>query len=190
MYFKDKTIKSRVPKLFYKHSYGELKRNRPPRTAAPLKAGHIRPPSAHLSAYINTPRIIPLCNDKALRERRGKIYKLPWSFSWTSGRRPLKCRPFMATLAHKHLCTHTRYANPQKLFKEGPLTTSNQLLSPYAVALRLRYSNQHFYMHLMGPKMWSYPPFSFHHKSNWIFSSRLPNFEQNQSGRFMSMVPP
>jgi hypothetical protein len=25
-----------------------------------------------------------------------------------------------------------------KLFKEGPLTTSNQLLSPYTVALRLR----------------------------------------------------
>jgi hypothetical protein len=37
--------------------------------------------------------------------------------------------------------------------KEGPLTTSNQLLSPYTVALRLRQSNQHFYMHLMGPKM-------------------------------------
>jgi len=42
-----------------------------------------------------------------------------------------------------------------------------------------------------GPKnVKLYPHFSLCHKSNWIFSSRLPNFEQNQSGRFLSMVPP
>jgi len=43
-------------------------------------------------------------------------------------------------------------------FQEVLMTTSNQLLSPYTVALRLRQSNQLFYMHLMGPKMPSYPP--------------------------------
>jgi hypothetical protein len=43
-------------------------------------------------------------------------------------------------------------------------------------------------MHLMGPKMWSYLPFSLRHKSNWIFSCRLPKFEQNQSGRFLSLL--
>jgi hypothetical protein len=28
--------------------------------------------------------------------------------------------------------------------------------------------------------------FSLRHKSNWIFSSILPNFEQKLSGRFLS----
>jgi hypothetical protein len=31
-------------------------------------------------------------------------------------------------------------------------------------------------------------PFSLHHKFNWIFSFGLPSFEQNQSGRLLSMA--
>jgi hypothetical protein len=55
---------------------------------------------------------------------------------------------------YKHAAGKTSKINyPLNYVKEGPLTTSNQLLSPYTVALRLRWSNQHFYMHLMGPKM-------------------------------------
>jgi hypothetical protein len=38
----------------------------------------------------------------------------------------------------KQNCDRAEYECVRQSFKEGPLTTSNQLLSPYTVALRLR----------------------------------------------------
>jgi hypothetical protein len=57
---------------------------------------------------------------------------------------------------------------------------------PNTVALRLRKSKKIF----MGPNAKfevTHPPFNLCHKSNWIFSCRLPNFEKiNQAVFFMS----
>jgi hypothetical protein len=72
------------------------------------------------------------------------------------------------------------------VMKEVLNTTSNQLLSPFTVAVRLRDSTR-LYMHLMGPKM---RIIRSYFAINLIgFSCRLPNFEQNQSRYFVSQAP-
>jgi hypothetical protein len=65
------------------------------------------------------------------------------------------------------------------LFKEVLMETSNQLLSPYTAALRLRQSNKHFTCILRAQKCEATPLFLFTINLIGFFSSILPNFEQN-----------
>jgi hypothetical protein len=63
------------------------------------------------------------------------------------------------------------------------MTTSNQLLSPHTVGIATALVKNALLHASYEPK------FSLRHKSNWIFSCILPNFEQNLSGRFLSKLP-